>query len=81
MAARSAAGQREFPREVTREADLPLVDTAAMVVLIEPSEVPTGRATERLMANVKAGGLLPAHTFAVADIGVAIRVFLRPGVE
>ncbi len=71
------SGQRRFPLEIAREADLSRVATAAMVVLIEPSEVSTIGATERVKAHVDAGTLTPSRTFRVADIGVTIRVFLR----
>lgn len=71
------SGLRQFPQEITRETDLPRLDSAAMVVLIEPSEVSTIHATERVMAHVDAGTLVPTRTFPVADIGVSIRVFLR----
>ena len=48
-----------------------------MVVLIEPSEVSVIDATERVMAHVDAGTLVPTRAFSVTDIGVSIRVFLR----
>ena len=71
------SGLRQFPQETTREADLPRLDRAAMVVLIEPSEVSTTDATARVMAHVDAGTLVPTRTFPVSDLGVSIRVFLR----
>ena len=75
------SGQRQFPQEITREADLPRLDTAAMVVLIEPSEVSTIDATARVMAQVDAGTLVPTRAFSVTDSGVSIRVFLRADLD
>lgn len=71
------SGLRQFPQEVTREADLARLDMAAMVVLIEPSEVSTNDATARVLAHVDAGTLVPTRTFPISDLGVSIRVFLR----
>lgn len=70
-------GQHQFPQEITRVADLPRLDAAAMVVVIEPSEVSTGDATTRVMALVDAGTLVLTRTLPVTDVGVSFRVFLR----
>lgn len=72
------SGLRQFPQEITLEADLPRLDKAAMVVQIEPSEVSTNDATARVVARVDAGTLVPTRTFLVEDLGVSLRVFLRP---
>lgn len=71
------SGLRQFPHEIAREADLPRLDRAAMVVLVEPSEVSTTDAAARVMAQVDAGTLVPTPTFPISDLGVSIRVFLR----
>ncbi len=71
------SGQRRFPHEITREADLPRLDTAAMVIVVEPSDVPVVNATTRVKALVEAGTLVPSRAFAIADLAVSIQVFLR----
>lgn len=70
-------GQHQFPQEITRVADLPRLDAAAMVVVIEPSDVSTSDATNRVMALVDAGTLVLTRTLPVTDVGVSFRVFQR----
>jgi hypothetical protein len=73
------SGHARFPDEVVRVADLPLLDTAEVIVQIEPSEVPTERATQRVTEQVRAGVLVQFAMFAIAELDVTIRVFVRAG--
>jgi hypothetical protein len=69
------SGAPVFPREITREAELPALDRAGLVVMIQPSEGPTTRASQRVAQLVEAGWLTPQATFVVPDLGVSIDVF------
>lgn len=68
------SGAPAFPREITREAELPLLDEAAVVVVIDPSEASTARSTSRLQRLVVAGTLAHRATYHVPDLGLSIEV-------